>query len=442
MITINRKFIEYWINLWTFLFCVAALAHSGHGGEPALVLILTALLLMLPWGKRGKYQLNHSEQLFIGLVLLFFSINLLGAFFQPAGLEFESASRQWRALDGPSRWLILLPILLLLMRYPINWRGMAVALSIGIFIATAIAIDQVFVQGKGRAYGATHSSIPFGEVMVVVDLFVWVLMIYAWNREERRLGALLLVAGLAAFYTAMLTGTRGALLAYGIMILVTIVQFYRRKGDQVKKIFSKVMVIRLLGFLVIFFLVSQTDQYQSIKNKSMGDLQRVASGEFQSVGGVGGGRGAMVDIALEGVSRYPLGVGTDNYRAIAKRLVEENFFGWDDGLRKHHLGFNQAHNEWMNVLVENGMHGLLILLLIFGSAARIFWRGLSDRNQLISTYAACGLMLIASYFVFGLTQAVFSHNSTTLFFLFFLYLFVGQIHYLGKKQEREGHGAI
>jgi len=51
-------------------------------------------------------------------------------------------------------------------------------------------------------------------------------------------------------------------------------------------------------------------------------------------------------------------------------------------------------------------------------------------------------MLIASYFVFGLTQAVFSHNSTTLFFLLFLYLFVGQIHYLGKKQEREGHGAI
>lgn len=421
-----KGLFSYSVQFLIAFFCVSALALPKHGGDAALLLLITQLIYWR-FAQSEGVTFNKSEQVFIYLVWGFVVINLLGVLHQPVGLEFDSVRRQLNAFDGPSRWLILLPLLYLFSRIELNWRALATGLSAGIFLATWIAYDQVYLQGAGRASGASSHPIPFGEILVVADLFTLVLMIYAWNRGEKWLGLLLLVASLAAFYAAMLTGTRGALLAYGIMILVTMVQFYKQISGGVRQFFSKVVVIRLLGFVVIFLLVSQTQQYQHIKNKSMRDLERVGMGTLK---GVGGGRGAMAMVALEGVNRYPLGVGTDNYRAIAKQITAENYFNWDAGLNKHVVQFNQAHNEWLNLLVENGIPGVLVFFLLFGTAAKIFWKGLGEQNQLIAAYAACGLMLLSSYFVFGMTQAVFSHNSTTIFFITFLYLFIGQMAYL------------
>lgn len=303
--SVADRYILVWVNFWLAFYCISALTLQTHGGDAALVLLFTSLLL---WWKSGTVHgdLSRRECLFIYAVWLFLIISLLGALFQPEGLEFESVRRKLSAFDGPSRWLLLLPLFYLFSRLEMSWRQLSIGLSIAILIATWMAIDQVYQQGVGRAYGAIGNPIPFGELLVVADLFTWVLMIHAWNRGEKWLGLLLLIASLAAFYAAMLTGTRGALLAYGIMVLVTVVQLYRQKGKGVRQFFSKVVIFRLLGFVVIFGLVSQTDQYQVVKAKSLQDIQRLEAGAAQ---GFGGGRGYMAKLALEGAYRYPLGGG-------------------------------------------------------------------------------------------------------------------------------------
>ena len=97
--------------------------------------------------------------------------------------------------------------------------------------------------------------------------------------------------------------------------------------------------------------------------------------------------------------------------------------------------YSQAHNELINLWVENGIQGVIILLLLLGYAFKVFYKHLKNSNDLVSIYAACGLMLIVSYMIFGFSQAVFSHHQTLIFFIFYLYFFFSQIQFLKRKDR-------
>ena len=417
--------LTHWVNFLVVAYLVSALVHKGHGGELAVVLIFTALLVpVLKLNQYDYINLNREEMVLVGAVLLFVVWSILGAFLQPDGLEFENARRQWKALDAPSRWLFLLPLFFLFRQIKIDWRWLAWGLSIAIFAAVGVAVQQVYFEGAGRASGMTGNPIIFGELLVVADLLTWMLMVYAWNTQRVGIAVLLLLASLAAFYGAMLTGTRGALLAYGLMVVVWLLHGYRNLGGVREKLFSRVAIIRLLGFVMIFFVVSQTAQYRAIEAKSIHDFQLLQSGQLD---GVGGGRGEMFKVAVEGVQRYPFGVGTDNYHAILDALVKEGYSGWSQQEKQFLLKFNQAHNEWLSLSIENGIQGFLTMMFIFGYAGKVFFNRLKSRDELVGIYAACGMMLLAGYIVFGMTQAVFSHNTTSIFFILLFYLFLSQV---------------
>jgi O-antigen ligase len=83
--------------------------------------------------------------------------------------------------------------------------------------------------------------------------------------------------------------------------------------------------------------------------------------------------------------------------------------------------------------VENGIQGVIILLLLLGYAFKVFYKNLKHSNDLVSVYAACGLMLIVSYMIFGFSQAVFSHHQTLIFFIFYLYFFIAQIFVIKRQ---------
>jgi len=81
------------------------------------------------------------------------------------------------------------------------------------------------------------------------------------------------------------------------------------------------------------------------------------------------------------------------------------------------------------------VQGLLSLAAILLFACYVFWRGLKSDSQLARLYGACGLMLIVSYVIFGQTQAIFSHQDTLIFFVFYLYFFFGQVQVLLRKDD-------
>ena len=405
-----NDFLTKWINFWVFLFSITVLSYSGHGGQSAIVLLLTMLYVFIAKRKESmNLTLHKEEKIFIYLILVFLLLQLFGVLYQPEGYEFVNARVQLKSFDYPARWLLLLPIFFLLRRYIVDWRVMAIGMSIGVFISVAIATHQVYVLGLDRAYGASNHQIPFSELMVAADLLLWMLMIYAWNNGNRIISFILLVASLAGFYGSLLSVTRGAWLVYFFMIVIWVFYMLKRGVADKKNLFSVPIISRLLLAVLVFFMVSQTDQYQVLEYRSIDTINNLTDNNYNAATGA---RLTIYQDSFEVIKKYPFGIGTDNFLAIKQ---------------SNNNTFSHAHNELINLWVENGIQGVITFLLLLGYAFKVFYKNLKHANDLVSIYATCGLMLIVSYVIFGFSQSVFSHHQTLIFFIFYLYFFLAQI---------------
>jgi O-antigen ligase len=102
------------------------------------------------------------------------------------------------------------------------------------------------------------------------------------------------------------------------------------------------------------------------------------------------------------------------------------------GAIKYTARWDHAHNEWLNVLAENGIAGIILLTFLFAFPLKIFWQNLSHQNELAGMYSYCGILLVVSFAIFAQTEAIFASHTIVIFFIFFLFLFIAQISRLVK----------
>ena len=478
MTKLPNQFLTNWINFWVFVFCITVITIDGHGGEAAIILLFTMAYIFISRNDdRLKYKLNRDEIIFITLVILFWLLNLLNTLFQPEGLEFENTKMALRAMDNPMRWILMLPIFFLLRRYKLDWRVISIGLSVGVLITVSVAAYEVYLLGNSRASGGMNHEITFGELMVAVDLLLWVLMIFAWNNNNKLLATILLIASLIAFYGSLLSVTRGAWIAYIFMIFSFVIYTFKRSISNITHLFSKPILIRIFLAFVVFFLVSQTEQYKVIEERTVNTFSNVSQGKYA---GASGGRISIFNTAIEIFHHFPNGVGTDNFRTGGKAVIimdamkninnkkyflvknkddevldkddlnaikfkNGDLYNYvylqsfnEDGSIKYTSRFRHAHNEWLNVLAENGVAGIILLTLLFIFPIKIFWQNLSHENELIGAYSYSGILLIVSFTIFGQTQSIFAHHATVIFFIFFLFLFIAQISKLNNIDDNNG----
>jgi hypothetical protein len=183
----------------------------------------------------------------------------------------------------------------------------------------------------------------------------------------------------------------------------------------------------------------------------------------------------MYRTAVKIARHFPFGAGTDNFRTGGKAVIvidainhenvtvkdqnnqileKENIIDLHnqptlnrqypylfldsfnkDGSLKYTSKWRHAHNEWLNVLAENGIAGFILLTLLFAFPIKIFWQNLSHENDLVGMYSYCGILLIVSFAIFGQTQSVFTSHAAVIFFIFFLFLFLAQISRLNNIDD-------
>ncbi len=409
----SNIFLTKWVNFWVFIFSISVLTYSAH---PATVLLFTMLYVVLfERDRHFNFELDREGKFFVYLILFWFFLQLFDVIYQPSGYEYESIRAKFNAFDNASRWLLMLPVFFLLRRYIVDWRLVAVGMSIGVFITVSVAHYEVYFLNLDRAEGLSNITISFAELMVVADLLLWMLMIHAWNKGEKILSYFLLLSSIVAFYGSLLSATRGAWLAYVFMILIWLIHTIKNSLYNKKYLLSKPILLRLLFAVIVFFAVSQTHQYETLKSRTSNTINDINNGNYQ---GASSSRLSIFKDAASHIEKYPFGIGTRNFEKI-----DPNGYPYN------------AHNQLLNIWVENGIQGVISFLLLIGFSFRFFWKNLNHSNSTISVYASCGLMLIVSYIIFSQSQTIFDHHQPLIFFIFYFYFFFAQIQALNKPNQ-------
>jgi O-antigen ligase len=366
-----------------------------------------------------------------------FTIGML-AFVVTIGVQ-QLVQGYWlpRQLDALSRFVLAIPIFLLLRQLPsrhlrvIGWGCAAGALAVGIWAL----IDQPAGgwTDANRLNNSYTNAIPFGDTaLLLAFLSVFTL---GWDkpRDWRVLG-LRLLALVAGGYASYLSGTRGGWLA--VPVFVVLLGFQYQWFAHKKR-----LLIATLAIAIAAGSLLSTERIQKRISEANSDVSMLHQGDdYTSLG---------LRLQLWSASRqifehhpvYGIGKGhlVDELGVMAKR-----------GEVKAEIVNERAHSDFFSTLAEMGAVGVVALLLFYYGISVYFWRHRLSSDPTIRAAAHAGLAVATSTVIFGLTIDVLVPIMVTVLLALLVATFLAVIDARERElrtalaaapqAEREAHG--
>lgn len=275
-----------------------------------------------------------------------------------------------------------------------EWLAKVVSVY-GAVIASFAILQGIAPNGKlywiwrsaqgGAIYGPYVNHNHYAGLMEMLTPFPLVLATTRFSDGNRKL----IVAGIAAIMagSVFLSGSRGGMLALVVEIIVLAVLMLRsQKGNWKQPLLLGGFLILVIGFLVWLGGNELTRRLASIHSETQTEIT--------------GGTRIMVD------------------RDCLHMIVKRPFLGWGLGtfptvypqFRSFYTTFfvNQAHNDYLQLVVENGVVGLTIALcfivLMFRQAATKLkdWSETSTGAVTVAAMLGCIGILVHSFLDFNL----------------------------------------
>lgn len=393
------------ISITVFLLGALALTiSSGYTYGPVLLLLPALGYLAV----RPYPVLTAQDKILIAALLIYFAIGVA------TNLVHHLPSNSY---DNFSRFLLAIPVLLLLLRFPVSpvflWSGIA----FGAIGAALVAIMDFYVHGELRATGH-NNAIQFGDIAM---LFACLLLAgFSWAKQYSRLMIIIFVLGAASgIFASLLSGARGGWLALPFALgLFYIANNFHKNTKQ-----SFVFVAALVCLVAVVYQFQQSGFLQMRIQEAMSDLQQYT--QVQNANTSLGIRFTLWHTGLNLFAQHPLvGWGSvANYVSIT---------GDSSDIFQR---FNHFHNEFLDAMVKRGLVGGLALLMIYGLPAFVFYRQLQQCAAQVKPLALAGLMLVLATLIFGLTQSFFSHSSGVMVYVFMLVILWAQVRAPAEASE-------
>ncbi len=181
------------------------------------------------------------------------------------------------------------------------------------------------------------------------------------------------------------------------------------------KINLKSIGIAVLLISVIFsgaYLISE--KFQQRLHLAQKDVSKIFNGQLD---GSWGGRVAMYIVAADIIKENPLlGVGVGDYKDAAREAMQKDDHGLPEriilGLPKTHF-----HNQYVNVLVQGGIVGLILMLMIFYQFTRL---SISDPEL-----KELSLLIVVVMLTSFVAEPLWLKQFTNMLFILFSGLFLG-----------------
>lgn len=394
----DNKFMSLTVSFAVFLFFAGMLAVPvGYTAGP-VALLATSLYFL---AKRPRLGLSYEDKSLIYLLLAVFLVALF---------IYVYHDNRVRTLDLPSRYLLAMPVLVLLLDTALRLSWLWAGLIVGCVSGAVLALWQTMALGMDRAVGFT-GVIQFGDLGLMMGVFCVAGLF--WTATQTRYALtwriVLALGALTGGCVSLVSGSRGGWIALPLVLVLFLIAFLNRRNW-----------VRAVGCLIVVCvgLVAVVVTVPSIKTRyshAVSDVQQFDKGvAATSVGS----RLAIWDALLVMIPQKPiLGWSENDYRIELKRLVAEKKA--DPVI----LQLANTHNNYLELWVFQGFIGLLTVLALMLVSFWYFCRRLRSNSMTVRVMAVCGSSLVACYAVFGLSQVILGRNNTLLFFLVALVVF-------------------
>ncbi|MFG6668606.1 O-antigen ligase family protein [Halomonas sp. HNIBRBA4712] len=385
----------------TAVFTMGALAlvvPSGYSLGAGVLLLTSATLLFEP-----ASRLDAADRKIIAVLLLYgLGVGLLSTL--DSGL---------RGFDRPSRFLLAVPVLLLIARYPPKLALLWAGLALGAIGAGSWALWQNLVMEVARAGGFLH-VIQFGNLSMLMGVLCLAGLGFAFVQPRRwRWVALLLAGALLGMLGSLLSGSRGGWIGLPFIAFV----LYRGYGRALSLKVKGAAVAAALVIAVAMYAIPQTGVQTRVQAGVNDVTQYLGGGERDTSLGL---RFQMWRGAGELITERPLlGWGETGYVEAMVALGERGV------ISPAATGFDHAHNEFIDATAKRGVVGLIILLALYLVPMRLFASGLAHEDYRVRSLAVAGTLLPVAYIDFGLSQTFLAHNSGAMFYAFWLAVWWG-----------------
>lgn len=389
-------FMRGYTSLAAFLLMSLALVVPSGYSLGALMLLLGSLVLLLI-REPMAFVMQRREWLIVAVFSAYAVVVIAEAWWMGS----------MRAMDRPSRFILAIPALLLLLAYPPRAAALWSGLALGGLLTCAWAIWQKGVLDVSRASGHTY-VIQYGNISMLTGVLCLAGLGWAVCQPRARLWVTLLLFGaMGGVLASLLSGTRGGWVGLPVVAWV----LYKGYGDQMSGRWRLGAGLVMVAVVVVAYAVPQTGVQHRVE-RAISDVTRYIDDDRASSLGarfeMWKGAGSMF------LERPLTGWGQTGYE---KRMLE---YAEQGNVDVYAAGFGHAHNEFLDMAAKRGIFGLLAILALYLVPIRLFSRHISQPDLCLRSISVAGVLLGVMYFDFGLSQVFLAHNSGVMIYAFLL----------------------
>ena len=312
------------------------------------------------------------------------------------------------SIEKPLRMLLGISALALVLAFrpprAVLWWGVAGGAAGG---ALLVGFQRVAL-GMDRP-GGLLNAITSGDLLVCFGLLA---LAGAADLRASGKAGWPAAGALAGFAGALMTGTRG-----GLVALLPAAFLFLRHGRLLGRASTRALVVASFALVALVYAIPRS-----------GAQQRVAQGI------------ADVRSWYAGGSAYTnMGIRLELWKGAAGLIAERPLLGRSHPEAKRALALGVAagtldpvvlpaehfHNDALQVLVTGGVAGLLVWLATLAAPLAFFARELRARRAASFAPALAGMLVVSSYFCFGLTEVIFWSVKASLLYALMVFLLMG-----------------
>lgn len=329
----------------------------------------------------------------------------------------------WNVVDNPSRILLALLTLLVVLRSAPDPRAMWLGITIALGASLVLVAYQYVALGDTRPAAWTQ-PIAFANMVAALGLIGFVR-----PGTSRRAHALAWTNLALAAMILALNGTRGAMLAMLITMLPLL--FVRYRGLRPARFCIALVFFSLLG--TGSYLIPGSPVAKRI-DEVRHEIDRFEAGDTEtSVGS----RLEIWQLAVHSIRLHPwMGVGIGQFA----RITQSSAFCRENDSPACVL--EHAHNDVLEAAATTGVPGVLALLGLFLVPGAMFWRMLRqcsrNANALGLSLSGAGLGVVMASLISGLTQVTMAHQANIVFYAGVIGLLLGLAAVQAKYPRADG----